>query len=325
MANGRNILEEYREDLDKINAELEGVLDSRVDLAEDMGAHALLGGGKRLRPLLFLLCCRLLSFWRDDLYRISTIFECIHAASLLHDDVIDNSQMRRKRPSANSLWGNHAAVLEGDYLYSKAMTLAVETGSLEFLGVLTKATVDMSEGQLLELAHQFDWGLTAEMYLEIIRGKTAALISAASSSAGIVAGAQQKEIESLTTFGLNVGMAFQLIDDLLDYVSTEKVFGKPVGKDLKEGKITLPLIYTLQGLSDNRRKDIIEAFSVDERTEAAVNAVIYMVREGDALAKIQREAKGYLDKASSALGSFSPGQARGELLDLNNYLIERDF
>ncbi|NCO61052.1 MAG: octaprenyl diphosphate synthase [Deltaproteobacteria bacterium CG_4_8_14_3_um_filter_51_11] len=325
MASGRNILEEYREDLDKINAELGGFFDSRVALAEDMGAHALLGGGKRLRPLLFLLCCRLLSFWRDDLYRLSTIFECIHAASLLHDDVIDNSQMRRRRPSANSLWGNHAAVLEGDYLYSKAMTLAVESGSLEFLGVLTKATVDMSEGQILESAHQFDWDLSAEMYMEIIRGKTAALISAASSSAGIVAGGKQREIDSLAIFGLNVGMAFQLIDDLLDYVSTEKVFGKPVGKDIKEGKITLPLIYTLQGLSDDPKKEIREAFKTDKRPEAAVNAVIELVREGDALAKIHREAQGYLDKASSALGGFPPGRARDQLMELNNYLIERDF
>ncbi len=325
MKNAWNILTEYKEDLERINAELRGFLNSRVSLAEDMGTHTLLGEGKRLRPLLFLMCCRLLSFWRVDLYRISTIFEYIHAASLLHDDVIDNSQMRRKRPSANSLWGNHAAVLEGDYLYSKAMTLAVETGSLEFLSVLTSATVEMSEGQILELAHQFDWGLTADRYLEIIKGKTAALISAASASAGIVAGAARREIESLSVFGLNVGMAFQLIDDLLDYVSTEQVFGKPVGKDLEEGKITLPLIYTLRELSDTKRREIRESFSADETPKAATEAVMDLVRAGGALEKIRTEAREYLDKASAALGVFPPARARDQLMDLNAYLIERDF
>ncbi|RJR23214.1 MAG: polyprenyl synthetase family protein [Desulfobacteraceae bacterium] len=325
MTRARNILAEYREDFARINEELEAFLHSRVSLVEDMGNHALLGEGKRLRPLLFLMSCRLLDFWRGDLYRISTIFEYIHAASLLHDDVIDNSQVRRKKPTANYLWGNHAAVLEGDFLYSKAMTLAVETHSLEFLRVLTDATVQMAEGQVLELAHQNDWGLSADKYMEIIKGKTAVLISAASSSAGIIAGAQESAIHSLGVFGLNVGMAFQLIDDILDYVSTEEVFGKPVGKDLKEGKITLPLIYTLDGLEREERMRFKEVFSSCDPGKEALTEVISLVRKGGAIEKVRKEAGLYLGRAAHSLEDFPHGRAREHLLELNQYLIDRDF
>lgn len=325
MKEPKDILSDYREDLDRINSELKAFPRSGVSLIEEMGNHVLLAEGKRLRPLLFIMCCRLLEFERSDLFRIAAIFEYIHAASLLHDDVIDNSQVRRKRPSANSLWGNHAAVLEGDFLYSKAMTLAVETGSIEFLRVLTRATADMSEGQILELERSRDWDLTRETYLEIIKGKTASLISAAASSAGIIAGAGMETVDALAAFGLNVGMAFQLIDDLLDYVSREDVFGKPVGKDLKEGKVTLPVIYTLMELNKDKRDRIKASFSWDDPRQEVLDGIISLVREGKALARVRDDASVFLRKASESLGIFPPTKARGDLLQFNEYLLDRTF
>jgi octaprenyl-diphosphate synthase len=321
----KDILSYYREDLERINSELKAFPRSVVSLVEEMGNHVLLAEGKRLRPLLFIMCCRLLEFERSDIFRIATIFEYIHAASLLHDDVIDNSQVRRKRPSANYLWGNHAAVLEGDFLYSKAMTLAVETGSIEFLRVLTKATVDMSEGQILELERSRDWDLTRETYLEIIKGKTASLISAAASSAGIIAGADKETVEAMAAFGLNVGMAFQLIDDLLDYVSREEVFGKPVGKDLKEGKVTLPLIYALMELNKDERDKIKASYSWDDPGQEALEGIISMVRGGRGLKRVRDDASAFLRKASDSLEIFPATKAREDLLQFNEYLLNRTF
>jgi len=319
----RTILDQHKKHFDQIDEALGETLVSRVPLIEDMGAHSLLGRGKRLRPLLFVISCHLFNYQGKGLYRLATIFEYIHAASLLHDDVLDNAETRRKKPTANSVWGNHAAVLQGDFLYTKSSTLAIDAKSLPFLKRLTEATTRMTEGQILELIRTHDWNTSKEEYFEIITAKTAALLSAACACGAVVSGAEKGAVESLGVFGLNLGIAFQLIDDLLDYSSSEEVLGKPVGKDLKEGKITLPLIYTLSQIEMSERKRLEDLFKNEGASEADYENLIEIVRSNGALDQIRSEAQSYADMANESLKTFPYSPAKRSLLELGQYVIER--
>ncbi len=319
------ILEKYKSHFMRINEELDRGLNSRVSLVEDIGSHTLLGKGKRLRPLLFVLACRLCNYSDENVYRISTIFEYIHASSLLHDDVLDKAETRRKKPSANNLWGNHAAILAGDFLYSKATTIALDADSLPFLRKIAEATMQMTEGQILELNHTNDWNTGKEEYIEIITAKTAILMSAACTCGAVFSQAGEEVERSLGKFGLNLGIAFQLMDDLLDYISSEEVFGKPVGKDLKEGKITLPLIYTLLKLEESERKRFAELFKNHRATEQDYRTLTGLVRSKGALDQIRDEAQAYVNEAANCLKSFSDSEVKRNLLELNQYIINREY
>lgn len=314
----------FKTRFDIINRELTQVFNSRVPLVKDIGKHTLLGHGKRLRPLLFVLSCQLCGYEKEDVYKLSTLFEYVHTASLLHDDVLDNAEFRRQRPSANQVWGNHAAVLEGDFLYSKALTVGMRSNSIPFLTRLTEATLRMTEGQIMEFAHTRDWAITRDQYMEIITAKTAALISAACACGAIVSGATPAQEESLSQFGLYAGIAFQLIDDLLDYTSSEKVFGKPVGKDLREGKMTLPLIYTLSELDPDERTRVQALMAGSHATDDDYQAMIEQVRQNGALRRIRKEARAYVDDAAACLSSFPDCEAKTDLIELSRYIIERD-
>jgi octaprenyl-diphosphate synthase len=308
-----------------INEELEKILDSRVGLIKDMGSHALLAEGKRLRPLLFLLCCRLCDYAGEKAYQLSTIFEYIHVASLLHDDVLDNAALRRKKPSVNTIWGNEAAVLEGDFLYSKAFSIALTTGDFVLLDDLAKATLQMTEGQILELMHTDDWNTSKEEYFEIITSKTAVLISAACSSAGRISGSDDRCIRSLVGFGLNLGIAFQLIDDVLDYESTEERFGKPVGKDLQEGKITLPLIYALARVDEKEAQRLTDLYQDRQARQGHLEELIGFVRNSGALSRVRKEAHAYTDRAAQFMRSFEDSIAKRSLLELNGHISNRAY
>ena len=325
MNSGSEILDKYSEHITKINKELEEALSSRVTLAEDIGKHTLLGHGKRLRPLFFVLSCQLCNYQGKDAHRLSTIFEYLHAASLLHDDVVDNAENRRNRPSANHVWGNHAAVLEGDFLYSNASLIAVGSNNLLFLKRLTETAKQMAEGQIMELVHTYDWETSKEEYMEIITAKTAVLMSAACACGAIITGAEKKAGQSLGEFGLNMGIAFQLTDDLLDYISTEEVFGKPVGKDLKEGKITLPLIYTLQKIEVSERNRLEHLFKNHQATEEDYGQFIDLVRSKGVLDRIRNEAKSYVNRAAGCLSMFPDSPAKRSLLELNQFIVERKY
>jgi len=316
-------LTQFKDHFDIINEELYKVFNSRVPLVEEIGRHALLGHGKRLRPLIFVLSCELCNYQRKDVYQLSTIFEYIHTASLLHDDVLDNAEIRRNRPSANQVWGNHAAVLEGDFLFSKALAIAIGAGNIPFLAKITETTTQMTEGQILELAHTDDWGISRDLYLEIVTAKTAMLISTACAAGAIVSDAGTKTAESLAEFGLNAGIAFQLIDDLLDYTSSEKVFGKPVGKDLKEGKITLPLIYTLTQLETTEKKRLEDLFVNHQPTDDDFRDIIDLVRGNRALERIRDEAQSYVDNAINCLDIFPDSATKRDLLILSQHIIDR--
>jgi octaprenyl-diphosphate synthase len=323
MDSGSKILDKYTEHVKKINKELKEALSSRVTLVEDIGNHTVLGHGKRLRPLFFLFSCQLCDYQGKDAYRLSTIFEYLHAASLLHDDVVDNADNRRNRPSANQVWGNHAAVLEGDFLYSNASSIAVDTNNVLFLKRLTKTAKQMAEGQLMELVHTDDWEMSRETYMKIITAKTAVLMSAACACGAIISGAEKNAELSLGQFGLNMGIAFQLMDDLLDYTSSEDVFGKPVGKDLKEGKITLPLIYTLPKIEVSEKNRLMNLFKNRQANEKDYQQLMGLVRSKGALDHIRGEARYYVDKAAGCLSQFPELPAKRGLLELNRFVVER--
>ena len=318
------VLNRYKDHFHRINEELDRVLSSRVPLIKDIGSHSLLGHGKRLRPLFFVLSSQLCNYQGKDTYHLSTIFEYIHTASLLHDDVLDNAETRRRKPSANQVWGNQAAVLEGDFLNSKASSIAVDAGNLPFLKRIVETITRMVEGQILELTLAHNWDLSKEQYLEVIIAKTAVLMSAACACGAIIAGAEKWAVESLSQFGLNLGVAFQLIDDLLDYTSSEKVFGKPVGKDLREGKITLPLIYAVEKMESSGKRRLEALFKSHRAAEKDYQGVIRLVKSNENIDRVLADAKAYVDKAAKCLSPFPESPVKESLLELNQYIIQRD-
>ena len=267
MSEESTVLRQFAPYFERINEELGKVLSSDVSLIEEVAQYSLLGTGKRLRPLCFILSCELCNYIERDRYMLSTIFECLHAASLLHDDVIDNATIRRGKASANNLWGSPAAILVGDFLFSKLSQMVVEEKHIELLKILADTATRMTEGQVLELVNSHNWSLTRKEYMGIITAKTAALISAACAGGGIVAGANEDDIQSLKNFGLNMGIAFQIIDDVFDYTATVEETGKPMGGDLREGKITLPLIYSLTCLPRQERERLEDLFKGGDALE----------------------------------------------------------
>jgi len=315
----------FEDHFEKINLELSKVFGSRVPLVEEIGKYAMLGQGKRLRPLIFILSCQLCGYRGEDLYPLSTVFEYIHTSSLLHDDVLDNAEIRRRKSSSNQIWGNQAAVLEGDFLFSKSLSIAVSANSIPFISRLTEATMHMSEGQILELVHTEDLETGRDNYMQIITAKTAVLISAACGCGAIISAAGDEVERDLARFGRSVGIAFQMLDDLLDYTSSEEVFGKPVGKDLLEGKITLPLIYTLAELGPDEKKKFGELFKKRTAGKAAYEELLDRVRRGGVLDKIREEAQGYVDDAAMCLKRFPDSAVKENLLTLIQYIIHRTY
>ena len=318
-------LNSYKDHFVRINEELERSLVSRVPFIQDIGTHTLLGRGKRLRPLLFVLSSSLCNYQGEDMYRLSTIFEIVHSASLLHDDVLDNADVRRKKPSANYLWGNHAAVLEGDFLSSRAFSIAVGSNNLAFLDMITDCTTRMAEGQIMELIHTDDWDTTRQEYMEIITDKTAVLISAACACGAIISGAEEGARERLANFGLNMGIAFQLTDDVLDYTSSEEVFGKPVGKDIRERKITLPLIYYLSTQDASEKERLERLFKGRDPVESDYRDLIGLVRGKGVLDRIWHEAESRVAEAMDCLRPFPDSPVKQSLLELSRYAIEREY
>jgi len=323
MSEESTVLKQFAPYFERINEELGKVLTSNVSLIEQVAQYSLLGTGKRLRPLFFILSCELCNYTDRDRYTLSTIFECLHAASLLHDDVIDNAPMRRGKPSANKLWGTPAAILVGDFLFSKFSRMAVEEKHIELLKILADTATRMTEGQVLELVNTHNWKTTKADYFTIITSKTAALISAACAGGGIVAGAEQIDIQSLKDFGLNMGIAFQIIDDVLDYTATVETTGKPTGSDLREGKITLPLIYALTYLPQQERERLEDLFKGGGALEQDYREVTELVRGNGAIARCRYDAQAYVDRAAQCLSPFPASPIKECLLKLNHFVVTR--
>lgn len=308
----------------KISQELINNMGSPIPFIKEIGAHILLGDGKLLRPLLFILSCKLLNYEREHIYSLCTVFEYIHVASLLHDDVLDNAEVRRNKPSVNNKWGDHVAILEGDFLYSRALVTALSAGNFRFLEKLAVATNNMVEGQLMEIAYTNNLELTREEYMRIIEKKTASLLSAACGCAAVLADAGARIEKALSDFGYYLGIAFQLIDDVLDYTSSEDIFGKPVGKDLREGKVTLPLIYALQKMGEKDKGKVKHLLEDKGGFDSDYSYIIKKVSETNAISYTKEEAFFYIKKAHNALNCFDDTPPKITLMELSNYIVHRE-
>ncbi len=319
----KKFIERIKHEFKKIDDEIKNNLDAQLDFVLKVGRHILMSGGKRLRPLLFILSARTCSFDNQSLYRQSVIYEYLHAATLLHDDVIDNSDLRRGKPSANSLWDNSSVVLVGDYLYAKSFSLASDYKNLRIIKVLSDTTATMAEGMILELLHDFDIHMTEKIYDDIIFAKTAILMGAACRNGAIVAKVDLTQEEALYNYGLKIGMAFQMVDDYLDYAGSEHEFGKPVLKDITEGKITLPLIYTLEACDKEEKRFIIETVKdrkfEKERLEQ-IRELVFIKKGTD---KTLERASRYINEAKESLSIFPQSESRTILEELADFIIRR--
>ncbi len=261
-----------KNELDQMNKILVNRLDSNVDLINQMSHYIISSGGKRIRPLLLLLCARATNYDGDYHYSMAVVIELIHTATLLHDDVVDQSTTRRGQETANELWGNAPSVLVGDFLYSRAFEIMVEPNSMEIMKILSKATNQISEGEVLQLLNIKNANVTQKEYYRVIERKTACLFKAACQIAGILSNSNQKVIEAMGKFGMHLGNAFQIIDDTLDYESDSNIIGKEVGDDLSEGKVTLPMIYALEKTTKSDKKILTDA--IQNADASNINQVV---------------------------------------------------
>lgn len=312
-----------RPDLERIEAEIDRQLTSSVPLINRVGRYIMGSGGKRLRPLLMILSARLCGYGGVDDAQLSVVFEFIHAASLLHDDVVDKAELRRNQPAANTVWGNPAAVLVGDFLYSKSFLKAVGYQDVRVLEVLSSATTRMAEGEVMQLVHSDDLELDEQDYLEVIIQKTAVLISAACQIGAIFGGADSTREEALRLYGHHLGIAFQLVDDTLDYTGESSELGKPVGNDLQEGKATLPLIYTMRKSSPAEQSRLRELFSADSLHPQDIEEVRRMVHLAGGIEYTQQKALEHVRIAKAAIEIFSTHPTKDILTDMADYVICR--
>lgn len=317
----KSILRELERDIDAINEALVANLQTHVPFISQVGRHILLSGGKRIRPLLFLLSARLCGCQGNHLTDFSTIFEYLHAATLLHDDVVDAATVRRGMSTANTIWGNQAVILVGDFLLAKSLSLAVDTDKLKVLKILAHTTTLMAEGEILQLLHAGDLALTEEQYFEVIIRKTATLMAAACQIGAILGGVPEAREESLRQFGLNLGITFQLVDDILDFTGSEKQLGKPVINDLKEGRITLPLIHALAHAEEPQRRRLTEMAA--GLTPEMAPELLTLLGACGSLDYAREEARRYTRQAQDNLEGFPPSPEKTYFLAITSELLLR--
>ena len=308
------------EDFAAVNALIPRQLTSDVALVEEIGHHIVESGGKRLRPLLVLLGARCCDYQGDDHVRLATIIEFLHTATLLHDDVVDHSALRRGRATANALWGNPPSVLVGDFLYSRAFQLMVDLDSMDIMAILSDATNTIAEGEVLQLSNVGDCSLNESEYMEVIRCKTAMLFQAATHSAGVLATDDADEITALRDFGLHFGLAYQLVDDWLDYVGDTDTMGKNVGDDLAEGKLTLPLIFALAHAPVGA--DIIRQ-AIAEKSTRHMDDVLRIVQSSGALDYTHQAALAQSERAIARLAALPDNEYRDALHTLARFCVDR--
>lgn len=315
---------DYKGDLEEVEQHIKKSLNSEVAIINMVAHHILNGGGKRIRPLLLILSARLCAHTGGNHIALAGIVEFIHTATLLHDDVIDNEKVRRGISAARVLWGNRESILAGDYLYTLAMCQAVMMESIEVNYLLSATCRKMTEGETLQLVHNHDLGLTESNYLQIIEYKTASLISACCRLGGIIAEASDTEKNALTRFGQNLGLAFQVADDTLDYVADRKRLGKSLGKDLKEGKITLPLLHLLQHCDEKRKRRLKEIILGKRFFQKDLAYVIGLMEEQGSTHYALAQAQDFVNRAKGELSLFKDSCHRQSLETVADYVIRRD-
>ena len=312
-------------DIEATNRLIVGRMDSPVALIPQLAAHIIAAGGKRLRPLLTLAAARMCGYPAGGPRHVAlaACVEFIHTATLLHDDVVDESALRRGQASANALFGNKPSVLVGDFLFARSFQLMVEDGSLRVLAILSAAAATIAEGEVLQLMTQNDTATTEAQYLEVIHGKTAALFAAATRIGAVVSGRPAAEEEALDSYGRNLGVAFQLVDDALDYSADEAVLGKTVGDDFREGKITLPIVLALRRGTDEERAFWRRTLEREDLEEGDLQQALTILRRHRALDDTIERARHYGDQARAALDPFPNGPMKIALLQVVDFCIAR--
>jgi len=319
----QKILELVEDDLISIEKELTLNLDPYLDIVSNIAGHILFSGGKRLRPLLMVLSSRLCGYSGKNEYIYSTVFEYLHTATLLHDDIIDEAAVRRSLPVAHSIWPLSATILTGDFLLAKALEIAARTGLMPIINLAAKVTSDMSQGEIHQMLNKRKLDITENDYINVIKRKTASLIQAACETGAILADSGDIKQKALSSYGENIGIAFQIADDLLDYTSESKILGKEIGTDLREGKITLPLIHTLKN-ADHESKKIIEEIILNEKfSYIEFENLIKIINKYNGITYSINMAKKYILDAKKSLNIFEDSKTKDIMLMVADYIIQR--
>lgn len=312
-----------KEDLQHIESCFRQYLTSDVPLICQMSDYILASGGKRIRPVLLLLCARLSGYNGEHRYPLASVIEFIHTATLLHDDVVDGATLRRGQVAANVAWGNDIAVLVGDYLFARCFEMMVDFCDRRIMQVLANTTSLMAQGEVVQLINSGDLSLSEERYLSVVRSKTAALFSATCRCAAILGQLSVEKEEALAAFGMHLGVAFQLVDDALDYVADQNESGKLLGRDLAEGKMTLPLIYSLRRCQNEERQQVSGILAKGQMHAKDLSFVQNLIDRYDGIGYTQRQADFYVKQACLRLQGFPDSPARQALIELAESAVHR--
>ena len=319
----RKILAAVKSDLADIEQALADNLNPHFDLVRQVAGHILFSGGKRLRPLLMVLSARLCAYEGRDAGQFAAIFEYLHAATLLHDDVVDGGILRRGRTVAHQVWDQPTAVLTGDFLLARSLSLAARTGLPEVIETIAAITENMSQGEIHQLHHKGDLALTEADYLDVIRAKTAVLFQGACRVGALIARAARDQVRALADYGYHLGMAFQMADDLLDYIQDAQVLGKNPGADLREGKLTLPVIYALERGSGDDRRWMTTLIQGGDFKVSEFEQLVGVLNKLGGITYTRQCARKHIDEAKNALAAFSTSSKSEILKDLADYALLR--
>jgi len=309
-----------------VEEKIKSKLLSEVELVQKMTDYHIDTGGKRLRALLTLGAAKMCGYSKGTRdINLAACVELIHAATLMHDDVIDNGSIRRGKKTLNKIWNNHSSVLVGDYLLSRCFEMMVEDGNIEVLKLLSSTSSKIAQGEVLQLQHQGEVDMLEETYLKIITAKTAELFAASAKVGAILSNVQNKEKEALESYGRNLGLTFQIADDTLDYNSELKLFGKKIGQDFYEGKITLPTILLFQKVEDKAKEKLKNIFSKNERTEDDLNYTLSLIRQYNIIKACYEKAQHYINLASNSLLVFNECEEKKILKNLTSFSLARNF
>jgi octaprenyl-diphosphate synthase len=318
------IFEAIRGDLEQVDREFVRHVESQVAVIPQIGRYIQKSGGKRVRPAVLLMAARLAGYQGDRAVLYAAVVEFIHTATLVHDDIIDDSELRRGRLAVHSRWGNDITVLLGDYLYIKSMAMALTHDTLELVRLLCDVTLRMIEGELYQLTKNGDASITEEEHFDIIRRKTAYLFGGCAQIGGMLGKVTPEQEQALQEYGFNLGIAFQLVDDLLDFTGDLKALGKPVGADLREGKMTLPLIHLLQQGEERGEQIVREIIASRTATDDQWGEIMTMLRSRRSIDYAYHRAVEFAERAKKPLHSFPPSAERDALLALPDYVLSRD-
>lgn len=312
-----------KDEMQAVEKQFEKNLASDVELISQVGQYVLSSGGKRIRPMLLILCSRLCNYCGNKHIELAGVVEFIHTATLLHDDVVDSASLRRGNRSANSVWGNQASVLVGDFLFAKSFSVMVGSDSLKILKILSDTTTQLAEGEILQLINTCDLEVNESRYLQVVRDKTAILIAAACQVGGVLAGVGSEQEAALREFGLEIGTAFQLMDDALDYVADQADFGKEKGHDLFEGKMTLPLIHTFANAAEDERSEITRIVEAEELVPEDLTYICSLIENMGGIEYTRSKAQERIEKAKRLLDVFPDCEARQSLYTVADFVVSR--